>query len=150
MTEHEGTGIDLSLDAFVKLGHKVSDLNATLKEWLRGDVVFQQPLYGQLSASGTLDGGANTSLTPPRGLCWSVRRMSATGFSAGTVTAYLNGLEPVELFTSTTAPQKYPKGAILLYPGDRLTYVAATITGIVLVFGVADAFPVDYLRRYLD
>lgn len=146
----EGLGIDVHLGALLELGSHVKALNDTMKEWLKGDVVFQQPIWGQLSASGTLDGGANSNTEVPRGLCWSIRRLSATGFTAGTVTALFNAIEPVEIFAPTTAPQKYARGAMLMQPGDRLVFNATGITGSVIVFGVADTFPTWYLRKYLD
>lgn len=141
------TGVDLHLKAILDLGHELKRQN----DWRQkhAEMVFQQPINGQLSASGTLDGGQNANLQPDRGLCWSVRRLYADAFTAGTVKVFMNGIEPIALF-STAGAQYFGRGEIICQPGDRLVVVAAGITGAVQFWGVADAFPFWYLREYLD
>lgn len=92
---------------------------------------------------------------------------NATGLTAGTVWVPAGGyiaitysaapawswanaiaLEPLE-------PQYFPKGGILVQPGDGISLVATGITLAsgyqnVQAFGRADAFPYWYLREYLD
>lgn len=139
----------------VELAGKVNDLH---KAWTkRGEVVFQAPLYGQLAAGSypSNDGAnsTNSNLSTDRGLVYSVRRLSATGFTAGTVIAYINAIEPIAtwVFGAAADPTRvYAKGAMLLQPGDRITLGGTGITGQANIFGVADAFPTWYLPEYLD
>jgi len=146
-----GIGFLLALGAGIdSMNNKADELLAAMQK--SGEYVFQQPLYGQVPLSagaGTLDGGANASLTPPRGMIWSVRRLSATGFTAGSVTGYINQLEPVAPFPNP-AVFTFGRGEVLLQPGDRLVFVATGITGAVNIFGVSDTFPYTYLTEYLN
>jgi hypothetical protein len=112
--------------------------------------VRQVPVYATaVAGSATITQPA--TLGPPTGHYWSVRRLSGTGFSAGTVTVYINSSagEPVAQFASGGAPQLYNRGGILLHPQDYLVIVGGTITGDELVLGAADQFPDWYLSEYL-
>jgi hypothetical protein len=157
-------GIGGSLDlgfAVAKLGQKVDDLRDYWERY--SDVVYQTPLTAQVTGTTATanpsnpNDGANTtnsnSLGPDSGTCWSVRRLSIIGYTAGTVTLYINALEPVAQWIFGTTPNpffQYSKGSILLQPGDRLTLGATGVTGTALLFGVTDTFPYWYLRKYLD
>jgi hypothetical protein len=156
-----GIGVELDLGfAVASLGKKVDSL---VDYWERNsEIVYQVPLYAQITGTtpasnpdGPNDGAntGNSSLQANGGHCWSIRRMTVSGYTAGTVTAYINGLEPVASWTfgQTTPPfYQYPKGALLLQPGDKLTIGAVGVTGTAQLFGMSDAFPYWYLRKYLD
>jgi hypothetical protein len=96
-----------------------------------------------------ISGGAGTlsqdpMFGPNTGYFWSVRRLSAWGFTAGTVTVYLN--QPGgEILPSFPAPgsNTFGRGEVMLQPLDTLIFVASGITlasgfGQVIVQGVAD------------
>lgn len=93
--------------AELKLGPLLIEMAGKLDEvhkaWKRrGEVVFQVPLVGQITGTTGTDGAntTNSNLTTDRGLVYSVRRLSASGFTAGTVTAYNNGIEPVAAWSN--------------------------------------------------
>ena len=113
--------------------------------------VTQVPFAGTI----TLSGGAGTDDQPDKlqaktGFIWSVRRITAQGFSAGTVTVYRNSAlgEPVMPFP-VPAVNTIGRGELLLMPGDRMVWGAATITGTVSYWGVADCFESWYLPFYI-
>lgn len=87
------------------------------------------------------------------GYYWSVRRLTLSGFTAGTAVAYLNGLP------GTTAGEPIPfaqagmftfgRGELLLHPGDRLVIIGTSITGYIQLDGAADCFEQWYLPFYI-
>lgn len=113
------------------------------------DTVRQVPIVAtSLGGSGTIMQPA--TLGPPTGWYWGVRRLTAQGFSAGTVTVYDTSAsgEPLETFAAA-GTQTFGKGQILLHPGHYLVFVAAGITGTVTMYGAADLFRAPFLSRYL-
>lgn len=137
--------VDVGLEVFASLGEKLDRESKYREE--RKNIVHQSPIVGQLSGSGTLDEA--TQLSPTIGNCWSIRRLTVIGFTAGSVTVYLNNLEPVAPYPSP-AVFTYGRGELLLQPKDRLVVVATGITGNIQLWGVADEFPHWYLSEYLD
>ena len=152
--EESGPLAELKLGPLlIEMAGKLDDVHKAWKK--RGEVVFQQPIYAQVTGTTGPDGSdpANSRLITDRGLCYSVRRLSVSGFTAGTVTAYLNAIEPVALWTfgaNIDQAKYYSQGQLLLQPGDRLTIGANGVTGTAQIFGVADTFPIWYLPEYLD
>jgi hypothetical protein len=150
-----GVEVDLGF-AVMSLGNSVDKM----KDWWEkhSDIVYQSPINAQVSSGSAgitpndVSAPASSNLQPDLGTCWSVRRLSVTGYTAGTVTLYINALEPVASWTFGVVNPfyTYAKGAILLQPGDRLTIGQSGVTGTGPLFGVADTFPYWYLRRYLD
>ena len=107
------------------------------------------------AGSITLSGGAGTDDQPDKlqaktGYIWSVRRLTAQGFTAGTVTAYRNSSvgEPLLPFPAA-AVNTLGKGQILLMPNDRIVWGATSITGTVSYYGEADCIEQWYLPYYL-
>jgi hypothetical protein len=100
------------------------------------------------AGAGTMDQAQ--SLGPPQGYYWSVRRLTATGFTAGTVTAFIDSTagEPVVPFPQAGV-FTFGRGEILLHPMSRLVISATGITGTVQLYGAADAFEDWYLPEYL-
>lgn len=70
------------------------------------------------------------------GYYWDVRRLSLSGWSAGSVTVYRNasGGEPVALF-ATPGILVYGKAHLVLHPGEKLVAVGTGITGFVQLNG---------------
>lgn len=147
------TGIDLSVEFFLDLGKKVNDLHGRVDKWrtvlYRNDVVDQIALT---TGAGTYDSQAKAS--PVRGQVWDVRRLSAWGFTAGTVVAMVNALEPIAAWTGsatlTTLPATFGKGEVILQSGDRITFTATGITGNVFIAIGPTAMPYEYLTEYLS
>jgi len=111
--------------------------------------VRQVPLYATAFAgSGTITQPA--TLGPPTGSYWSVRRLAVSGFSAGTVTFYVNDpAGEIAAVFAAAGVQTFNRGGVLIHPQDYLVAVGATITGNVTVIGAADQFPDWYLSEYL-
>lgn len=147
--------LDLAVSATLTaaLGDLTAEMRAE-RQWRQkmSQVLRQVPLAVpgmSLSAgAGTVD--VAQALGPPQGYYWSVRRLTATGFSAGTVTAYIDSTagEPVAPFPQTGV-FTFGRGEILLHPMSRLVIAATGITGTVQVYGAADAFEDWYLPYYL-
>lgn len=109
------------------------------------------PLSG---GNGTLD--VADKFAAKTGFMWGVRRITARGWTAGTVTAYKNSVngEPVTPWPDPAGSAgggvfTFGRGELLLKPGDRLIFQAAGITGSVNVWGVADCFESWYLPFYI-
>jgi hypothetical protein len=87
---------------------------------------------------------------PPVGWYWSIRRLTAQGFTAGTVeVCESNAGGEVLVPFAQAGTFTFGRGEILLNPQSYLVLVAASITGTVTVFGKADAVPDWHLTRYL-
>lgn len=91
------------------------------------------------------------------GYNWSIRRMVAVGFTAGTVTVWKNGIitgtavtAGEQLFTFPSAgTYTFGRGEMLLNEEDALVFSATGITGIVQLNGAADCFETWLLADYL-
>jgi hypothetical protein len=96
-------------------------------------------LYGTIGAAG-----------PPMGWCWSIRRLTAQGYTAGSVVVYENSPNGEAFMPfSQAGAQTGGKGEFLLQPQSYMVVVASGITGTVTLFGRADAFPWWYLTEYI-
>jgi hypothetical protein len=101
-------------------------------------------------------------LSPKAGYMWSIRRLTATLFTAGTVLAYKNGFvqgttavggEPVAPF-SAAGVLMFGRGELLLDQNDQLVFTASGITLAsgstgVQINGAADCFERWLLPEYL-
>ncbi|HWM96735.1 MAG TPA: hypothetical protein VNO54_06725 [Streptosporangiaceae bacterium] len=94
---------------------------------------------------------------PKAGFMWSIRRLTASGFTAGSVTAWKNGTaiagtivggEPLVPFASAGVNTS-GRGDVLLDQNDYLTFSATGITGLVQINGAADNFERWLLPDYL-
>ena len=132
-----GVGIAAFAGVSAALGN-VADELAALRA--RQDRVAQEVHWFTIPPQAiTLSAGAGTlnvptMLGPRTGRYWDVRRISCTGFTAGTVTVYLsqNGAEQVAVF-STAGILLNGKAQIFLGANDALYFSAASITGSVTV-----------------
>jgi len=145
---------EIDLGLFAGLTASIDGMTAALKReagWRqrKAQVIRQVPLAPpQANAAGVID--SPQSLRAPDGYYWSVRRLTLSGFTAGTAVVYLNGLggEPVAPFAEA-ATFTFGRGELLLHPGDRLVVQASGITGYVQLNGAADAFESWYLPWYI-
>lgn len=168
----DGGGLDLSV--FAQLGAQLGRVaglmenreqrRARLMEQLH-QVPIAPPDIAISSGSGAL--ASVDPLSPKAGYMWSVRRLTATGFSAGTVLGYKNGLvtglgtsaaaavggEPVAPFASAGV-LTFGRGELLLDQNDQLIFTATGITlnsgaAGVQINGAADCFERWLLPEYL-
>ena len=105
-----------------------------------------------LSAGATIGGwfAQSPNLGPPAGYVWSVRALVAQGYTAGTVTVYIDnpngatfaGYPQAGLYT-------FGRGERLLRPMSQMVVVASGITGVLQLYGDADVFPSWYLPEYI-
>lgn len=103
-----------------------------------------------------LSGGAGTLDVPDllaakTGYCWGVRRLTTSGWTGGSIIAYLNSAsgEPV-MSWAQAGVATIGRAELLMHPGDRLIFVASGITsGVVQVNGSADCFESWYLPYYI-
>jgi hypothetical protein len=78
-------------------------------------------------------------LQPPLGWTWQIDAVGVQGFSAGSVTMFLNSVQGVQLFTFNSAGVLYQRHMRFMRYGERLLFSAAGITGApaVWVSGIA-------------
>lgn len=111
--------------------------------------VRQVPLTApQANSDGIID--YPDLLACKTGYYWSVRRLTLSGFTAGTAVIYLNGAggEPVAPYQAA-GMFTFGRGELLMHPGDRLVVAATGITGYVQLNGAADCFEQWYLPTYI-
>lgn len=153
---------DIELDIGLQLLASVETLSTQLakqeyQDQQRAQAFRQIPLTApQATASPWIIDYPDT-LKAKTGYFWSIRRLTLSGFSAGTAIAYINGAtagntvvgEPAAFFTAAGS-QYFARGTILLHPDDRLIIQGTGITGVVQVNGAADCFEQRYLPDYID
>lgn len=154
-TEPTAAGLAASLD--ITLGKLAGKIDDYLSRQPRPGEMWQylRPvpiLPGSIplaAGAGTLD--APGLLGPRDGFWWDVRRLSAWGFTAGTVNVYLNDATGSgELVAAYTSAGQFTWSAhLLLGPLDRLVAVASGITGTVTLAGQAIEVSAQKLPDYL-
>ena len=128
------------LDLWAQIGVRLESLTAAVQEQNHrqqrlAHAIHQVPIATQgLAASGTID--SPQAWGPRAGFWWDCHRLTAAGFSAGTVAVYKNGVaDGNQLFAFQSAGViTNGKAQGLIGPGDRLIAVG---TGIVLNAGTA-------------
>ena len=101
-----------------------------------------------------LVGGAATlnpsTIGPELGYYWSIRKLAAVNFTAGTVNTYIDntGGEPIVPFP-VAAVNTFGRGEQLVHPSSNIAVVATGITGTVQIWGKADQFESWLLPWYL-
>lgn len=87
---------------------------------------------------------------PELGYYWSIRKLAAVNFTAGTVNTYIDntGGEPIVPFP-VAAVNTFGKGEQLVHPSSNIAVVAAGITGTVQIWGKADQFEAWLLPWYI-
>lgn len=155
-------GFDLQADAGISLQlGRIADRLDRESRWRERIAQAVTQLDFAIGDSIPLTAGAGTldladKFAAKTGYMWSVRRLTARGWIAGTATAYRNSTngEPVAPWpdpggSAGGAVFTFGRGELLLKPGDRLIFSATGITGSVNVWGVADCFESWYLPFYI-
>jgi hypothetical protein len=149
-----GLGVSIGAQLIATLGRVAQAAEAQAADVeRRRQAVRQVPIQMQeitlTGGNGTLD-VPDAYMLAKTGYNASIRRISAWGFSAGSVSVYSASsagelLAPFPSAGVITAG----RGELLLQPGDRIVFVAAGITGSVYVAGVYDLFETWYLPYYI-
>lgn len=108
------------------------------------------PILGAIplsSGAGTLD--QPDMYGPKDPYWWDLRDLVAYGFTAGTITVYLNSSAGQPLAVATVVGEFTWSANHLLAPRDRLVFVASGITGNALVGGQAVEIETLWLPEYL-
>jgi hypothetical protein len=168
------TGIGIDLSVFGSIGESLSRVASMMENREnRRRKLFEQlhqvpiacPDVPIFSSAGVLQ--MPDTLSPKAGYMWSVRRLAATGFSAGTVLIYKNGAvignganatalggEAVAPFASAGV-LTFGRGELLMDQNDQLIITASNITLTVSggpgvqIGGAADCFERWLLPEYL-
>jgi hypothetical protein len=137
-----------SLQASIsQLAATVGQLGARLDRQMMAEREANEA-FRQVEFAGTitLTAGAGTlqdfnRFGCPSAYFWSIRRLTAQGFTAGTVTAYRDSTsgEPLCPFAAA-AVNTFGKGELVVKSMSQIVWSAASITGTVSVWGVADQF----------
>lgn len=145
---------EVDVQAFASLSASLDGLAgemkaARLRNQRQAAVIRQIPLAPpQANSAGIID--YPDVLAAKTGFYWSVRRLTLTGWTAGSASVYINSIggELVAPFP-VPAVYTYGRGELLLHPGDRLVAASAGITGYVQMNGAADCLEDWYLPYYL-
>ena len=98
------------------------------------------------TAAGTID--IPDMLGPHDPFWWDIRRIGAWGFTAGTLTLFLNSTNGEQL-ASWPTPGNFTWGtSLLLAPRDRLIFVGAGLTGTVQITGQAFEIETPWVPEY--
>lgn len=108
--------------------------------WLPGQI----PLA---AGAGTLQQG--NQLGPETPYWWDLRTISFWGFTAGTVTVYLNSTNGEPLAIASSVGQFTWGAQELLGPQDNLIFVASGVTGVVNLTVRAIEVAAEWLPEYL-
>jgi hypothetical protein len=111
---------------------------------------FRVPPVPMTLATGAGNLGSPAMFGPRMGQFWDIKYMVASGFTAGTVSVYLNSVNGDLIYGFPSAGSAtFGKGQMFLQPGDRFHFSATGITGTVAVsFGgvqMSSEFVGDYL-----
>jgi hypothetical protein len=168
--DQDGAGGGFDLAIFGRLASQLTRLADSMEDRRRHQIhLFQQshqvPI-GPLQIPITAGAGAlqQTEMSGPKaGFMWSIRRLTATGYTAGSVIAYKNGAivggaiapgsEPLIPFTQA-GTNFIGRGEALLDQNDSLLIVCTGITlaagyNWVQINGAADNISRDLLPDYL-
>jgi hypothetical protein len=148
---------ELEIDIGAQLVASLDNLTTALRKenaWRQrqAQVIRQVPIKPpQANAAGVID--VPQAMSAPTGYYWGIRRLTLSGFTAGSAVIYLNGLggatvgEPIPF--DQAGMFTFGRGELLLHPGDRLVVNATGTNGYVQLDGAADCFEQWYLPYYL-
>lgn len=147
------TGLDLSV--FAQLAASINGLAARMdREAQQRQRAAQAMRQVPFILNVPLVAGAATinpsPAGPDTGYYWSIRKIAAVGFTAGTVNTYVDntGGEPIVPFPQAGVVT-FGGGDQLLHPNSNIAIVASGITGTVQIWGKADQFESWLLPWYL-
>jgi hypothetical protein len=140
--------IEVGADLFVDLTDELKTHSKHLED-VKSHVIYQHPLdplqVPLVAGSGTLDLPAQ--MGPVRGCIWSIRRLTLSGWTGGSVIAYIDGIDPIPF--AAAGMYTFGRGELMLESGQRLVVVASGVTGYVQLNGVTDVFETKTRSRYL-
>ena len=118
-------------------------------EDIRRDVIWRMDIPPQIvPANGTLNNP--TLLAAPAGCIWAIHRLTAWGFSAGTITLTIGRAEQVAQWSAPGAAYTYGKGQMDFEESQFLEYTGAGLTGTGYIAGsglaMKDWFYNEYVR----
>jgi len=144
----DGLGAGVAATLEVSLGRVVAALDRQERRHARlNQLLHLEPIVASLAASGTID---QPDMYGPRdGYWWDLRSVVASGWSAGTVTMYVNDKNSAVQAQWSVPGENDWSGQKWLAPRDRLIFVAAGITGSVQIQGWAIAVSQQVLAEYL-
>jgi hypothetical protein len=166
----DGSGSGLDFSVFARLGSQLARVADAMEDSERRKAKLFQSLHqvpvGPLQVPITAGAGVLqlTEMSGPKaGFMWSIRRLTASGYTAGSVIAYRNGAviggaiaagsEPLIPFT-VAGTNFIGRGEALLDQNDALIIVCTGITlasgfSWVQINGAADNFNRELLPDYL-
>jgi hypothetical protein len=120
---------------------------------MRAADAFRQATF-PINVNGQLSAGAatvnTTSHGPATGYYWSIRRFTCQGFTAGTVTFYVDNTNGEALMPfPAAAVNTIGKAEMLMHPGQRLAYTATGITGTPIAWVTTDILESWLLPWYI-
>jgi hypothetical protein len=151
-------GLELGAGLNLSLGRLATALEMQQQKAQRLGQALHQVTIGPglipiAASAGTL--AQDPMFGPNTGFFWSVRRLTAWGFSAGTVQVFMNSTNGELLPSFAQAGSlTFGRGELLLQPNDNLYFVASGITlaagfAGVQIQGVADNGELWILPDYL-
>jgi hypothetical protein len=161
-----GGGFGVFAGAAATMGQRAAEQYADWKNNPRAnfEVIHQVPI-GAIQVPITAGAGVfqmNDLLMPKAGYMWAVRRLTASGYTAGSVIAYKGGAVVGGAYTGGGDPFPFSaagsatigRAELLLDQGDPLIIVCTGITldathAGVQINGAADCFERWYLPHYL-
>lgn len=154
------TSLEIQASLSATLGEIAERLTRSEERAQREQTLFWQnvhpvPILGPaatgLAAFTGVAIDSESTLAPNDGIWWDVRRLSCWGFTAGSVTVYLNDRQGVgEPLATFPQPGQYTwSGNLFLGPQDRLVALAAGVTGSVFMAGQAIEISGSRLPYYL-
>lgn len=119
----------------------------------RANDAFRQATF-PVNVNGALSSGAatvnTTSHGPPQGYYWGIRRFTCQGFTAGSVTFYVDNTNGEGFMPfPQAAVNTIGKGELLMHPMQRLAFTATGITGTPIAWVTADIFEAWLLPWYI-
>jgi hypothetical protein len=153
----EEPGISAGLQFAANLSASIDGLASQLKAASERDRqcrasiwTFRVPPVPMTLTAGAGSLGSAMMFGPRTGQFWSIHYMVASGFTAGTVSVYLNSANGDLIYGFPSAGSAtFGKGQMFLQPGDRFHFSATGITGTVAIsFGGVQMLS-EYVGDYL-
>lgn len=144
----DGAGAAVSGSLELVLGRVASALDRQRQENDRlALLVHPAPISYAQGGPGTVD--QPDRFGPKDGFLWDLRRITVSGFSAGSVAVYKNDVNGPQL-ANFTAPGEWTwSGQQWLKQRDRLIFIATGITGNVIIDGDAIAVSQQIYPQYV-
>src|SRR5579862_7070094 len=136
-----------------KIGGLCDRLDSQARFVRRANEAFRKYSFPINVNSQLSSGAATVNMTshgPGAGYMWGIRRFTCQGFTAGTVTFYLDNTngESVMPFPAA-AVNTIGKGELVMKPMQRLAYTATGITGTPIAWVDVDVFEEWLLPWYI-